>query len=110
VSYLILLDIAEDRRDAAERIRCEIYAVLQKVGRSPSIGHYHDELLSQKYRFWNFYNYVIAYAWQEKACPGDLHRAWRARPRCLLFPSNCLGAVTILRRGRKALARVLRSI
>jgi hypothetical protein len=33
---------------------------------SPGIGHYHDELLSRKYRFWNFYSYVIAYVWEAK--------------------------------------------
>lgn len=62
----ILLDIAEDSPDTAERIRAEFYAELQKLVQNPGIGHYHDELLSRKYRFWNFYKYVIAYAWEAK--------------------------------------------
>ena len=62
----ILLDIAEDNPDAAERLRAEFYDGLQSLGRSPGIGHYHDELLSRKYRFWNFYSYVVAYVWQTK--------------------------------------------
>lgn len=62
----ILLDIAEDNPEAAERIRSEFYEGLQQLGRSPGIGHYHDELLSRKYRFWNFYSYVVAYAWESK--------------------------------------------
>jgi plasmid stabilization system protein ParE len=62
----ILLEIAEDSPDAAERLRVEFFEGLQTLGRSPGIGHYHDELLSRKYRFWNFYRYVVAYAWQTK--------------------------------------------
>ena len=62
----ILLDIAEDSPDTAERLRSEFYEGLQRLGRSPGIGHYHDELLSRKYRFWNFYSYVVAYVWETK--------------------------------------------
>lgn len=62
----ILLDIAEDNPDTAERLRAEFYDGLQSLGRSPGIGHYHDELLSRKYRFWNFYSYVVAYVWEAK--------------------------------------------
>jgi len=62
----ILLDIAEDSPDTAERLRSEFYAAFQALGRTPGIGHYHDELLSRKYRFWNFYSYVVAYVWDVK--------------------------------------------
>ena len=62
----ILGDIAEDSPDAAERLRAGFYSSLQALGRSPGIGHFHDELLSRKYRFWNFYSYVVVYAWQRK--------------------------------------------
>jgi plasmid stabilization system protein ParE len=60
----ILLDIAEDSPDTAQRLRSEFYSGLQTLGRTPGIGHLHDELLSRKYRFWNFYSYVVAYAWE----------------------------------------------
>jgi plasmid stabilization system protein ParE len=50
----ILLDIAEDSPDAPERIRCGIYESFQRLGQSPGIGHYHEELLDRRYRFWNF--------------------------------------------------------
>ena len=62
----ILLDIAEDSPDTAERLRSEFYEGLQSLGRSPGIGHYPEELLSRKYRFWNFYSYVVAYVWEAK--------------------------------------------
>ena len=56
----IFLDIAEDSPDTAERLRLEFYEGLSALGRSPGIGHYHEELLSRKYRFWNFYSYVVS--------------------------------------------------
>lgn len=62
----VLLDIAEDSPAAAERLRAEFFEQLQNLGRSPGVGHYHEELLSRKYRFWNFYSYVVVYAWQER--------------------------------------------
>ena len=62
----ILLDTAEDSPDTAERIRSEIYEAFQGLGKSPGIGHYHEELLDRRYRFWNFYSYVVCYVWQRK--------------------------------------------
>ena len=62
----ILLDIADDSPDAAERVRSELFEGLRRLGRSPGIGHFHGELLGRKYRFWNFYSYVVAYAWEAK--------------------------------------------
>jgi plasmid stabilization system protein ParE len=59
-----LLDVVEDSPDIAERLRSEFYEGLQQLARSPGIGHHHDELLSRKYRFWNFYSYVVVYAWE----------------------------------------------
>ena len=41
----ILMDIAEDSPDTAERIRSEMYGAFQRLARSPGIGHYHEELL-----------------------------------------------------------------
>ena len=60
----ILLDIAADNLDTAERLRSEFHEGLQLLGRSPGIGHYHEELLSRNYRFWNFYSYVVACLWE----------------------------------------------
>ena len=60
--------IAEDSPDTAERIRSEIREAFQRLGQSPGIGHYHEELLDRRYRFWNFYSYVVCYVWQRKPC------------------------------------------
>jgi plasmid stabilization system protein ParE len=63
----ILLDIAEDKPETAERLRFELYQGFQRLGRfPPGLGHYHEELLDKRYRFWNFYSYVISYAWETK--------------------------------------------
>ena len=62
----ILSDIAEDSPETAERIRVEFVSELTKLGQHPGMGHYHEELLSRKYRFWKFHNYVIVYAWESK--------------------------------------------
>ena len=62
----ILLDIADDSPETAERLRREFHEALWRLGESPGMGHYHEELLDQRYRFWNFYSYVVAYAWQQR--------------------------------------------
>ncbi len=62
----ILLDIADDSPDAAERLRAEFYEGLKSLSRSPGVGHYHEELLNRKYRFWNFYSYIVAYVWEAR--------------------------------------------
>ena len=62
----ILLDVAEDSPEVAERLRREFQQGLTALAASTGIGHFHDELLSRKYRFWNFYSYVVAYVWEAK--------------------------------------------
>jgi len=67
----ILFDIAEDSPDTADRLLVEFYGGLQRLARSPGIGHYREELLDRRFRFWNFYSYVVVYAWREK--PVHIH-------------------------------------
>jgi len=62
----ILLSVAADSPDTAERLRSDFYEALQRLARSPGIGHFHEELLDRRYRFWNFYSYVVCYAWRAK--------------------------------------------
>ncbi len=62
----ILLDIATDSPDTAERLRSEFYEALQRLAQAPGIGHYHEELMDRRYRFLNFYPYVVCYVWQAK--------------------------------------------
>ena len=62
----ILLDIAADHPGIAERLRLEFYHGLRGLGRAPDTGHYREELLDRRYRFWNFYSYVVVHAWRHK--------------------------------------------
>ena len=63
----ILLGIAEDSPAAAGRLRSGIYEAFQRLGKSPGIGHYHDELLDRRYRFCNFSTYyIVCYVWERK--------------------------------------------
>lgn len=57
-------EIAEDNPDVADRLRDELFEGLDRVARNPGIGHYHEELLDRRYRFWSFYSWVIAYEWE----------------------------------------------
>jgi plasmid stabilization system protein ParE len=59
-------DIAEDNPDAAQRLRVEFHESLRTLAHFPGIGHYREELLGRKYRFWNFYSYVIVYVWEAR--------------------------------------------
>ena len=62
----ILLDIAEDNPEVAERLRFEMQEQFQRLGQSPGIGHYHEELLDRRYRFCNFYSWVVCNAWGKR--------------------------------------------
>ncbi|MBK7926257.1 MAG: type II toxin-antitoxin system RelE/ParE family toxin [Bryobacterales bacterium] len=62
----IILGIAEDSPRIAERIRVQLLEELRRLARNPGFGHYREDLLSRRYRFWGFYRYVIVYAWQTK--------------------------------------------
>ena len=62
----ILLDLAADSPDVAERLRLELQRAFRRLASSPGLGHYHDELLDRRYRFWNFYSYVIVYGWRKR--------------------------------------------
>ncbi|HYZ83187.1 MAG TPA: type II toxin-antitoxin system RelE/ParE family toxin [Bryobacteraceae bacterium] len=48
--------LLEDSPETAERLGTAFYEGLRRLGRSPGIGHYKEELLSRQYRFWNFYS------------------------------------------------------
>ena len=62
----ILLDIAVDSPDTADAgVAAYSLERLKNFGAKP-LGHYHEELLDRRYRFWNFYSYVVCYVWEKK--------------------------------------------
>jgi plasmid stabilization system protein ParE len=62
----ILLDVAEDSPAAAERLRLRFLKSFETLAEAPGTGHYHGELLDQRYRFKNLSSYVICYAWEQR--------------------------------------------
>lgn len=62
----ILFRHCRGQPDTAERLRPKIYEAFQRLGQSPGIGHYHEELLDRRYRFWDVYSYVVCYVWDRK--------------------------------------------
>lgn len=54
--------LAEEAGEAtADRVLSKIYDECQKLGESPGIGHYREELLSKAFKFHSVWSYVIAY-------------------------------------------------
>lgn len=62
----ILLDVADDSPAAAYRLRAEFQDRLGTLASAPGIGHFREDLLGRRYRFWNFYSYVVVYAWERR--------------------------------------------
>jgi antitoxin ParD1/3/4/toxin ParE1/3/4 len=58
--------IAQDNPEAADRVREEIYDVIQRLVRFPHQGHIRPDLTSRPLRFWRVRDYLIAYAPNEK--------------------------------------------
>ena len=60
----IWLTIAEDSRDAAERVEMEILATCHRLARHPRMGTKRQDITVPPVRFWTvtkFPNYVIVY-------------------------------------------------
>jgi len=62
----LLTSLAEGSPQAARQVGKKIRGAFADLARSPGIGHYREDLLNRRYRFWTVYSYVIAYAWEER--------------------------------------------
>ena len=58
--------IAEDSADAADRVRDKLYDAIQALVPFPHQGHRRTDLTSRPLRFWRVYDYLIAYAPDER--------------------------------------------
>jgi antitoxin ParD1/3/4/toxin ParE1/3/4 len=58
--------IAEDSIEAADRVRNRIYDAIQSLVSFPRQGHRGPDLTSRPLRFWRVYDYLIAYAPEER--------------------------------------------
>jgi toxin ParE1/3/4 len=50
--------------DRAFQVISDIRAEFEKLAYMPGMGHYREDLLDRRYKFWSVYSYVIAYRWE----------------------------------------------
>lgn len=57
--------IANDSGAArATKVVSDIRDACRRLGEMPGIGHFRDDLLDRRYKFWSVHSYVIAYRWE----------------------------------------------
>jgi antitoxin ParD1/3/4/toxin ParE1/3/4 len=56
----------DDSERAADRVIARIYDECVRLGDMPGLGHYRENLLDDRHRFWNVWSYLIVYRWQVK--------------------------------------------
>lgn len=59
----------EENEATADRMIRRLYGEFQKLSEMPAMGHYREDLLDRRHRFWNAWSYVIAYRWEDKPLP-----------------------------------------
>ncbi len=50
--------------ERAIRVLAEFRDAFRKLADMPGMGHFREDLLDQRYKFWSVYSYVIAYRWE----------------------------------------------
>ena len=50
--------------ERAIRVLGEFRDAFRKLADMPGMGHFREDLLDQRYKFWSVYSYVIAYRWE----------------------------------------------
>lgn len=57
--------VANDAGPArAVKVVSDIRDACRKLGEMPGIGHFREDLLDRRYKFWSVHSYVIAYRWE----------------------------------------------
>lgn len=56
----------ESSERTADRVVAEVYDACVRLGDMPGLGHFREDLLDQRHRFWSVYSYVICYRWEPK--------------------------------------------
>jgi antitoxin ParD1/3/4/toxin ParE1/3/4 len=57
--------IATDNPDAAERVLLEFEQTFELLGSTPGAGHFREDLLNKRHRFFSLYSYLIVYRWEQ---------------------------------------------
>lgn len=53
--------VARDSVQNADRVESELHSAMQLLASFPGMGHQRSDVDDPRYRFWNVYNFVIAY-------------------------------------------------
>lgn len=48
----------------AAKVVSDIRDACRKLGEMPGTGHFREDLLDRRYKFWSVHSYVIAYRWE----------------------------------------------
>jgi toxin ParE1/3/4 len=56
----------QDSERAADRVIDRIYSTCQKLSEMPGIGHYRENLLDRRHKFYSVWSYLIVYRWKER--------------------------------------------
>ena len=56
----------EDSEKAADRVVARIYDECDKLAANPAIGHYREDLIDKRHRFWRAWSYLIVYRWEAR--------------------------------------------
>jgi plasmid stabilization system protein ParE len=50
--------------ERAMKVLREFREAFRKLGDMPGIGHFREDLLDRRYKFWSVHSYVIVYRWE----------------------------------------------
>jgi plasmid stabilization system protein ParE len=53
--------IAQDSADAADRVEERLHSAMCMLAEFPGLGHRRSGVTNPAYRFWNVFNYIIAF-------------------------------------------------
>jgi len=62
----IITFIAQESPDAAGAVRRKLWAAFSQLAAMPGMGHFREDLLDRRHKFWSVHSYVIVYRWKTK--------------------------------------------
>lgn len=63
--------------DVADRIRDELFAAFDELAKTPGVGHYRSDLVTEPLRFWRVRDYLIIYRSEKR--PIEIVRVLHAK-------------------------------
>ncbi|MDB5293059.1 MAG: Plasmid stabilization system protein [Phycisphaerales bacterium] len=54
----------ESTVERAMKVLREFREAFRNLGDMPGMGHFREDLLDRRYKFWSVYSYVIVYRWE----------------------------------------------